>query len=274
MRSDWHCCIVIVLLVFTLDSVFAQEQKSDLDKAPKPAETNSQKQTRQRKVGEKKSSSVDATQGAQNQPLRREDQSEAEASIVAYVNSFFTTTRLGPEDVLTVDVFDQPNYSRSNITIPPSGRVNYPVIGQIMVAGRTIEEIEKEIIERLSEYIREPKVTVQLVQVHSMKYMVIGDVATPGIYEMTRRMTVNEALARAGDVNRYGDMKNINVLRMQPNGQTTPIPVNIQEIRRGKAKDIFLIPGDTIVVPGNKFKTIDKVMSVATLGYWMRVMVR
>ncbi|HKE03288.1 MAG TPA: hypothetical protein VKE91_04475 [Blastocatellia bacterium] len=102
----------------------------------------------------------------------------------------------------------------------------------------------------------------------------VGDSATPGIYEMTRRMTVNEALARAGDVNRYGDTKIINVLRMHPNGQTTPIPVNLHEVRRGKARDVFLIPGDTIVVPGDKFRTIDKVMSVATLGNWMRVIAR
>jgi len=102
----------------------------------------------------------------------------------------------------------------------------------------------------------------------------VGDSATPGIYEMTRRMTVNEALARAGDVNRYGDTKIINVLRMHPNGQTTPIPVNLHEVRRGKAWDVFLIPGDTIVVPVGKFKTIDKVMSVATLGNWMRVIAR
>jgi polysaccharide export outer membrane protein len=273
MRSGWYRCIVIVSFVVAFNSSFAQEPKSDLDKAPKPVQTD-QKQTRNRQVGEKKATSDPATQDATRQPLRREDQSEAEASIVAYVNNFFTTTRLGPEDVLTVDVFDQPNYSRANITVPPNGRINYPVIGQVMVAGRAIEEIEKEITERLSEYIREPKVTVQLVQVHSMKYMVVGDVATPGIYEMTRRMTVNEALAKAGDVSRYGDMKNISVLRMQPNGQTTPIPVNIHEVRRGKAQDVFLIPGDTIVVPGNKFKTIEKVMSVATLGYWMRVIAR
>jgi polysaccharide export outer membrane protein len=286
----------VVSLAFALSPVFAQAPKSDLDKAPKPVEPagsvksggpggqDGSKQTRRRQAGETTPSNatpsadspasnagkVDADRPA----LRREDESEAEASVVAYVNNFFSTTRLGPEDVVTVDVFDQPNYSRANITVPPNGRVNYPVIGQVMVAGRTLEEIEKEITDRLAEYIREPKVTVQLVQVHSMKYMVLGDVTTPGIYEMTRRMTVNEALAKAGDVNRYGDMKNINVLRMQPDGQAKPLPVNIQEIRRGKAQDIFLIPGDTIVVPGNKFKTIDKVMSVATLGYWMRVIVR
>jgi len=278
MRPVLHRCIFIILSTFAFNSVFAQDPKSDLDKAPKPVEQNSRKQTRERQVGQKQESNEttpdSSRSGADRQPLRREDESEVEASIVNYVNSFFTNTRLGPEDVITVDVFDQPSYSRANITVPPSGRVNYPVIGQVMVAGRSVEAIEKEITERLSEYIREPKVTVQIVQVHSMKYMVVGDVATPGIYEMTRRMTVNEALAKAGDVNRYGDTKNINVLRMQPNGQATPIPVNLHEVRRGKAQDVFLIPGDTIVVPGNKFKTVDKVMSVATLGYWMRVIAR
>lgn len=274
MGSGWYRCIVIVSFVVAFNSAFAQETRPDLDKAPKPAGQTDQKQTRGRQVGGKKAPGDAAAQDATRPPLRREDQSEAEASIAAYVNNFFITTRLGPEDVIAVDVFDQPNYSRANITVPPNGRVNYPVIGQVMVAGRAIEEIEKEITERLSEYIREPKVTVQLVQVHSMKYMVVGDVGAPGIYEMTRRMTVNEALAKAGDVSRYGDTKNISVLRMQPNGQMTPIPVNIHEVRRGKAQDVFLVPGDTIVVPGNKFKTIDKVMSVATLGYWMRVIVR
>jgi polysaccharide export outer membrane protein len=277
----WHRGIPAFLFMFALGPALAQSPaKPDLDKAPVPAQQPDRKQTRERKVSGGKSSgesqpatSTPAAPG-DRQSLRREDESEAEAAILPYINSFFTTTRLGPEDVITVDVFDQPNYSRSNIAIPPSGRINYPVIGQVAVAGRTIEEVEKDITDRLSEYIREPKVTVQLVQVHSMKFMVVGDVVTPGIYEMTRRMTVNEALARAGDVNRFGDTKNISVLRMQPNGQAEPIPVNIHDVRRGKAQDIHLVPGDTIFVPGNKFKTVDKVLSVATLGYWMRVIVR
>jgi polysaccharide export outer membrane protein len=274
-NRDRRCRVLAALLAVTFCafSAFAQETQSDLDKAPRPAD---QKATRQRQVGDKKSTGETGKPitDAEAKALRREDQSEAEAAILPYINSFFATTRLGPEDVITVDVFDQPNYSRSNITVPPSGRVNYPVVGQVMIAGRTIEEIEKDLTGRLSEYIREPKVTVQLVQVHSMKFMVVGDVASPGIYEMTRRMTVNEALAKAGDATRYGDLKNINVLRMQPNGLAAPIPVNLHEVRRGKAQDVYLIPGDTIVVPGNKFKTVDKVMSVATLGYWMRVIVR
>jgi polysaccharide export outer membrane protein len=208
---------------------------------------------------------------AERQALRREDSTEAEAAVLPYINNFFTTTRIGPEDVITVDVFDQPNYSRLNIVVPPSGRINYPLIGQILVAGRTAEEIEKEIAGKLSEYIIEPKVTVQLVQVHSLKFLVVGDVVTPGIYEMTRRMSLTEALAKAGYITKFGDRKNVSVLRLQSGGQTVPIKVNIKDVESGKARDLFLAPGDTIIVPGNKFKTIDKFMSLVSLAAWMRV---
>ncbi|HNG34477.1 MAG TPA: polysaccharide biosynthesis/export family protein, partial [Blastocatellia bacterium] len=188
--------------------------------------------------------------------------------------NFFATTRLGPEDVISVDVFDQPSYSRTNLTVPPHGRISYPLIGQLMIAGRTTEELEKEITEKLSEYIREPKVSVQLVQVHSLKYMVIGDVTTPGIYEMTRRMSVTEALAKAGYVTRFADLSKVSVLRLQKDGGTLTLPVNMKEVERGKTQDIYLTPGDTVIVPGNKFKTVDKVMSLVTLSYWMRVIAR
>lgn len=266
--------ILIFLFLALSTGAFAQSPQSDLDKAPKP---QSAKSSRERVAAEKKSAEENTQKtitDAERQTLRREDQSEEEAAILPYINNFFATTRLGPEDVISVDVFDQPNYSRANLTVPPNGRISYPLIGHLMIAGRTIEELEKEITEKLSEYIREPKVAVQLVQVHSLKFMVIGDVATPGIYEMTRRMSVTEALAKAGYITRFGDLSKVSVLRMQKDGNTIALPVNMKEVERGKAQDVYLVPGDTVVVPGNKFKSVDKVLSVVTLGYWMRVIVR
>lgn len=256
---------LFVLLAMLFSAGFALAQ-SELDKAPKPQETKTNKPAADNPPR--------AITDAERQGLRREDQSEEEAAILPYINNFFATTRLGPEDVISVDVFDQPNYSRGNLIVPPNGRISYPLIGHVMVAGRTTEDLEKEFTEKLAEYIREPKVSIQIVQVHSLKYLVIGDVTTPGIYEMTRRMTVTEALAKAGYATRYGDLAKVSVLRMQKDGSTTPIPVNIKEVQRGKLQDIYLAPGDTVVVPGNKFKTVDKIMAVTTLGYWMRVIVR
>ena len=257
------------VLLATLVAGFAFAQ-SDLDKAPKP-------QTRERVASEKKSANDQQSKpisDADRQSLRRETQSEEEAAVLPYINNFFATTRLGPEDVITVDVFDQPNYSRANLVIPPSGKISYPLIGHIVIAGRTIEELEKEFTEKLSEYIREPKVSIQIMQVHSLKYMVIGDVAQNGIYEMTRRMTVTEALAKAGYATRFGDLSKVSVLRMQKDGTTAAIPINMKEVERGKVQDIFLIPGDTVFVPGNKFKTVDKLMSITMLASWMRILTR
>lgn len=259
---------MLVLLIVTLSSVAVAQ--SDLDKAPKP-------QTRERVAADKKPANDQQskpTADADRQSLRRETQSEEEAAILPYINNFFATTRLGPEDVISVDVFDQPNYSRTNIVIPPNGKISYPLIGHIIIAGRTIEELEKEFTEKLSEYIREPKVSIQIAQVHSLKYMVIGDVTQAGIYEMTRRMTVTEALAKAGYVTRFGDLSKVSVLRLQKDGTTGAIPVNMREVERGKAQDIFLIPGDTVFVPGNKFKTVDKLMSITMLASWMRILAR
>jgi len=275
MKSVNNSLLFAVLaIVLSAPIVFAQ---SDLDKAPKPPKVQDTKPARDRVVGEKKtapeSPSRTITDG-ERQSLRREDQSEEEAAILPYINNFFATTRLGPEDVISVDVFDQPNYSRGNLTVPPNGRISYPLIGQLMIAGRTTEDLEKEITEKLAEYIREPKVSVQIVQVHSLKYLVIGDVTTPGIYEMTRRMTVTEALAKAGYATRFGDLSKVAVLRMQKDGSATPIPINVNEVARGKLQDIYLTPGDTVVVPGNKFKTIDKLSSLIMLGSWMRIIAR
>lgn len=276
-QSFAFCLVLLLSVSFTL----AQEPKSDLDKAQAPSS-----QTRTRTVKEKPA--VPAAKPSAQPPkaqspaltdeerarLRREDPSEEEAALLPYVNNFFATTRLGPEDVISVDVFEQPSYSRANITVPPNGRINYPHIGSIIVAGRTTEELEKEIVAKLAEYIREPVVTVQIAQIHSLKFMVLGDVAQPGIYEMTKRLSVTEALAKAGYVTRYGDLSKVSVLRMQASGQTTPIAINLKEVQRGRVPDIFLAPGDAVLVPGNKFKTVEKISSVLSMSLWARMIVR
>ena len=75
------------------------------------------------------------------QANRQEQMSEEEAAITPYYNNFFNTYRLGPEDIISVDVFNQPRYSRANITIPPSGRISLALIpGGVFVNGKTVEK--------------------------------------------------------------------------------------------------------------------------------------
>jgi polysaccharide biosynthesis/export protein len=197
--------------------------------------------------------SVDVTADGQ---ANRIDQSSEEAAVVPYYNNFFTTYRLGPEDVISVTVFGQDRYSKQGIVIPPSGRISLALIPDgIFVNGKTVDQVAELIKKRYDEYIIDPQVTVSLERAGSYRYSVIGDVAQPGIRPMSRRLSVTEAIAEAGGVLQTGDRKHVYVLRKQANGNLQPIPVNVSAIYRGQAPDsIYLVPGDQVIVPGNSLK--------------------
>jgi polysaccharide export outer membrane protein len=131
--------------------------------------------------------------------------------------------------------------------------------------------VQKEIADKLSEYIIEPKVTVQVVQVKSLKYMVLGDVNKPGVYDMNRRLSVMEAIAEAGDVTKYGNRTKISVLRMRQDGSQQPYAINLKGMQKGSGEPFYLSPGDVIFVPGNKMKTVDQVLQNVSMLGWFRM---
>jgi polysaccharide export outer membrane protein len=192
----------------------------------------------------------------------RRDQSSEEEAIVPYYNNFFTTYRLGPEDVISVTVFGQDRYSKSGITIGPSGRISLALIPDgIFVNGKTVAQVAELIKKRYDEYIIDPQVSVSLDRAGSYRYSVIGDVAQPGIKLMSRRLSVTEAISEAGGILQTGSRSKVFVLRRQANGNLTPIPVNISAIYRGQAPDsVYLVPGDQVVVPGNTLKKLQTIM--------------
>ena len=186
----------------------------------------------------------------------RSDPTSEEAAIVPYYNNFFTTYRLGPEDVVSVNVFGQERYSKQGIVIPPSGRIYLALIPEgIFVNGKTVDQVSELIRKRYDEFIIDPQVSVSLDRAGSYRYSVIGDVGQPGIRLMTRRLSVTEAIAEAGGILQTGSRSKVYVLRKQANGNLQPIPVNVSAIYKGQAPDaVYLVPGDQVVVPGNSLK--------------------
>ncbi|MEJ7616725.1 MAG: polysaccharide biosynthesis/export family protein [Pyrinomonadaceae bacterium] len=204
---------------------------------------------------------------------RQQQTSEDQAAVLPYYNNFLATYRLGPEDVVSVSVFGLERYSKGGITIPPNGRISYPLIPEgVMVVGKTTEELQDELRKKLEEYIIDPKITVTLDQAKSARYSVLGDVRVPGVKPMLRRLTVFEALADAGGVLETGSKKKVIVLRRQLDGAMAEIPVNVSAIEKGRAADlVYLVPGDQIVVPGNVFKTVRKIASFASILSFARI---
>ena len=203
----------------------------------------------------------------------RHEQLSEEAAVVPYYNNFFTTYRLGPEDVISIVVFNQDRYSRGGIIVPPSGRISLSLIpGGVFVNGKTVDEVAELIKKKYDEYIIDPQVTVALEKASSYRYSVIGDVGQPGIRVMNHRLSVTEALAEAGGVLPTGDKSKVVVLRRQANGMLSPIAVNVSAIYKGKAADnTYLVPGDQIIVPGNKLKTLQKIMGFTSILSFARI---
>ena len=89
---------------------------------------------------------------------------------------------------------------------------------------------------------------------------------------MSRCFTVTEAITEPGGVLPTRDRSKVVVLRRQQTGLLSPIAVNVSAIYKGKAPDnTYLVPGDQIIVPGNKFKTFQKIMSLTPILSFARI---
>jgi len=250
------------------------EVKTGIDKTKSAPEVTADPKTQQgTDTATDKSSEVKADPDKSKSPpevtadakTNRVGQSAEEEAIVPYYNNFFATYRLGPEDVISVNVFGQDRYSRLGIKIPPSGRIYLALIPEgIFVNGKTAEQVAELIKKRYDEFIINPQVSVSLDQAGSYRYSVVGDVAVPGIKLMTRRLSVAEAVAEAGGVLQTGNRSKIVVLRKQQDGILHPITVNLSAVYKGQAPDsVYLNPGDQVIVPGNKLKKLQAIMGFA-----------
>ena len=184
------------------------------------------------------------------------DESE---NILPYYNNYLKEYRLGPNDIITVEVFGQcPDYCKTGITVPPTARISYPLIREgVLVGGKTVEQVADEITKKLDEYIIEPKVTVTLDKAMSVRYSVMGKVAAPGIRIMDRKVSLYEAIIEAGGITKEGDKKKVSVISFDAQGKLSRKDVNLLDIESGKLPMIFLNPGDQVVVGGKGF-TIEK----------------
>ena len=215
-----------------------------------------------------------SSDGFSSKASSQDDGSEEAKVVNPFYKNFFNNYKLGPEDIISIEVFNQPRYSRANIIIPPSGRVSMPLVkGGVFVNGKTVDEVAESVKKNYEEFIIDPQVTVSLDKAMSYRYSVIGDVGQPGIRLMSKRITVSEAIAEAGGVLQTGNKSGIKVLRRnESTGKLDQLAVNLSAIYKGKAPDnVYLEPGDQIVVPGNTLKKIQTIMSLTPIASFARI---
>jgi polysaccharide export outer membrane protein len=157
---------------------------------------------------------------------------------------------IGANDALAIDVWKEPNVSRS-VSVRSDGKISLPLVGELQASGQTPQQLEQEIAKRLQSYISEPEVTVIVTESKSQKVNILGMVSKPGAYLLTSSTTVLDAVAMAGGFKDFAKQKSIYVLRQAPDGTQQKIPFNYKDVIKGKnpEQNIRLQAGDTVVIP-------------------------
>lgn len=186
--------------------------------------------------------------------------------------NFYESYRLGPGDVIAIRVYGQPDYALPQAKISPVGRIYHPLVGEVEVAGFTVGQLEKKLIEDFSEYVRDPKVSVSLEEAQSAKIGVLGEIKAPGIVVMVRPLTLLEAISERGGFTDSAKRSPVTVLRRLADGRMQTLKVDVKRILQGKAdpeENIMMRAGDTIIVDSNLRKKMASVMAVAGFAQFL-----
>ncbi len=164
------------------------------------------------------------------------------------VESSVQEYRVGPGDVLRVAVFGNTDLT-SRVTVRPDGRVTLPLLNDIVMSGKTVNDITREITEAYRHFVQDARVAVVVEEVHSYRVFVTGKVLRPGDFESRTAVSVMQALALAGGGARGADLDHIMVLRRASNGREERYDVSMSDILDGQMQENFTLrSGDTVIV--------------------------
>jgi polysaccharide export outer membrane protein len=153
---------------------------------------------------------------------------------------------IGAEDILKISVWREETLSGA-VGVRPDGKITRPLIGDVQAAGLSPERLAATLKEAYKEQVRNPEITIEVMQVNSKHYSITGGVGHPGMFPLVTPLTVFDALTLAGGFKEFARKNDIKILR-----GATILKFNwaayIKGDPKARAANILLEPGDTIVV--------------------------
>ena len=182
-------------------------------------------------------------------------QTGARASLAALTASNIpgnAAYKIGPQDVVDIQVFKVAELSRT-AQVSEAGTINFPLVGEVMAAGRTARELEKELTAQLGDkYLQKPQVAIIVKEFNSQRVTVEGAVRRPGVFPMQGSLSMLQAVALAQGLDQVSD-ETVVVVRMT-NGKRSAARFDITEIRSGTTADPQLQAGDILIAGTSTLK--------------------
>jgi polysaccharide export outer membrane protein len=162
--------------------------------------------------------------------------------------------RVGAQDLLEISVFQVDELNRT-VRVNSNGQVSLPLIGTVQAGGKTVQELELEIAGKLdSSFLQSPQVTVFVKEFTSQRVTLEGAVNKPGIYPLTGKTSLLQAIAMAEGVTDLANLQGVVVFRTV-DGQKMAAVFDLAQIRAGNAADPEIYGDDIVVVDQSGAKT-------------------
>lgn len=172
--------------------------------------------------------------------------------------------RVGPFDILMIDVFGSKELSEKEVQVDASGRITFPLIGTLEVAGKTPGEVSGLMADRFrGRYIHDPQVSVNLKEIFSQRVTITGEVKKAGVYPIVGRMTLMTAIASAEGWTEFSKKGEVVVLRTV-GGQDYAALYDVRAIEKGRYSDPEVFANDVVVVGNSNSRRIFKDFLAAT----------
>lgn len=155
--------------------------------------------------------------------------------------------RLGALDTISINVFQEPELSFEKLAIDAEGMIQMPLVGEVRAEGLSSAELTETLKTSLLPYLREPRVSVTVVESVTQKISVQGQVERPGVYDIDGEASLLEAIALAQGETDVAALKQVAVFRTI-DGERMGAIFDVNAIRRGEAEDPPIVGQDVIVV--------------------------
>lgn len=162
--------------------------------------------------------------------------------------------RLGAQDLIEVSVFGVQDLSKT-VRVNSNGQISLPLVGAVMAGGRTIPELETELAKRYADgFLQRPQVTVFVKEFSSQRITMEGAVKNPGIYPLTGKISLLQAVAVAGGLDPLADLNGLVLFRVI-DGKKMAAAYSMRDLRSGRIEDPQLYGDDIVVVEQSGSKT-------------------
>ncbi len=161
-------------------------------------------------------------------------------------------------DEIEIKIFNHPEFS-TTVLVRPDGRIGLEKVGELFAIGRTPRQLDSLLTYRYSRIIRNPDVTVLVKSFGKRHVYILGEVASPGAYELHDGMTILRAIAKAGGYTQYARLNSVILMRNEYFRNPIAVRLNLANFpgKPDRARDRVLVANDIIYVPKTVIGELD-----------------